>query len=74
MTDSWDSIDRYVVISSDTHAGAELHEYRDYLDPEWHERAKVLYFRRMIPAAARHASACVCVMACLSSIRRPPSP
>ena len=38
MTDSWDSIDRYVVISSDTHAGAELHEYRDYLDPEWHER------------------------------------
>ena len=38
MTDTWDSIDRYVVISSDTHAGAELREYRDYLDSDWHER------------------------------------
>jgi glycosyltransferase involved in cell wall biosynthesis len=33
-----------------------------FLDhPEWHERAKVLYFRRMIPAAAKRASLCVCV-------------
>ena len=33
-----------------------------FLDhPEWHERAKVLFFRRMIPAAAAHASVCVCV-------------
>jgi predicted TIM-barrel fold metal-dependent hydrolase len=38
MADTWDTIDRYVVISSDTHAGAELREYRDYLDPEWHEQ------------------------------------
>jgi predicted TIM-barrel fold metal-dependent hydrolase len=41
MTDTWDSIERYVVISSDTHAGAELREYRDYLDSEWHERFDV---------------------------------
>ncbi|HZT65131.1 MAG TPA: amidohydrolase family protein [Acidimicrobiales bacterium] len=37
MSETWDSIDRYVIISADTHAGAELHEYKQYLDPEWHE-------------------------------------
>ena len=31
-----------------------------FLDhPEWHERAKVLYFRRMIPAA-RPTRRCAC--------------
>jgi predicted TIM-barrel fold metal-dependent hydrolase len=29
--------DRYVVISSDGHAGADLHEYRDYLEQAFHE-------------------------------------
>lgn len=29
--------DRYMVISSDCHAGAELHEYRDYLEADYHE-------------------------------------
>jgi glycosyltransferase involved in cell wall biosynthesis len=29
--------------------------------PEWHERAKVAYFRRMIPAAVARAAVCVCV-------------
>ena len=28
---SWDTIDRYMVLSSDAHAGAETHQYRDYL-------------------------------------------
>jgi predicted TIM-barrel fold metal-dependent hydrolase len=37
MGDTWDSIDRYVVISSDTHAGAELHEYKGYLEKRWHD-------------------------------------
>lgn len=27
--------ERYVVVSSDTHAGADLLEYREYLDPQW---------------------------------------
>lgn len=33
----WDQIDRYVVISSDCHAGADLRDYRDYLPSRWHE-------------------------------------
>ncbi len=37
MTDKWDTLDRYVVISSDTHAGAELYEYKDYLESKWHD-------------------------------------
>lgn len=27
--------ERYVVVSSDTHAGADLLDYRQYLDPQW---------------------------------------
>ncbi len=34
---SWDTIDRYMVLSSDAHAGAETHQYRDYLESRWHE-------------------------------------
>ena len=37
MAATWDTIDRYVIISSDTHAGAELHQYKDYLEQRWHE-------------------------------------
>jgi len=37
MAETWDTIDRYVIISSDTHAGAELHEYKQYLEKRWHE-------------------------------------
>ncbi|MBI2710137.1 MAG: amidohydrolase [Actinobacteria bacterium] len=37
MGSTWDTIDRYVVISSDTHAGAELREYKAYLEPRWHD-------------------------------------
>lgn len=29
--------------------------------PEWHERAKALYFGRMVPAAVARAAVCVCV-------------
>jgi predicted TIM-barrel fold metal-dependent hydrolase len=34
---AWDGIDRYMILSSDTHAGAELRQYKQYLDPRWHE-------------------------------------
>src|SRR5438105_12555094 len=27
----------YVLVSADGHAGAELHQYRDYLEQRWHE-------------------------------------
>jgi predicted TIM-barrel fold metal-dependent hydrolase len=30
--ETWDTMDRYVVISSDSHAGADLRDYRPYLD------------------------------------------
>jgi len=29
--------DRYIVISSDGHAGAQVHEYRDYLESKYHD-------------------------------------
>jgi predicted TIM-barrel fold metal-dependent hydrolase len=32
-----DRLDRYMVLSSDTHAGAEMREYKEYLDPRWHD-------------------------------------
>ena len=37
MGETWDTIDRYVVISSDTHAGADLRDYKQYLPARWHE-------------------------------------
>src|SRR5215469_926613 len=37
MSATWDSIDRYVVISADTHAGADLRDYKAYLPSKWHE-------------------------------------
>lgn len=38
-----------------------VHDLTFLEHPEWHERAKVLFFRRMIPAAAGRATVCVCV-------------
>jgi len=37
-TATWDTLDRYVVISSDSHAGADVRDYRDYLPSAWHDR------------------------------------
>ena len=33
----WETLDRYVVISSDAHAGADLRDYRPYLASRWHD-------------------------------------
>lgn len=33
----WDSIDRYMILSSDAHAGAPMAAYKDYLAPAWHD-------------------------------------
>ena len=38
-----------------------VHDLTFFDHPEWHERSKVPYFRRMIKASARHAAAIVCV-------------
>ncbi len=37
MSAKWDEIDRYVVISADTHAGADLLDYRPYLPKSLHD-------------------------------------
>ena len=37
MGATWDTIDRYVVISADTHAGAEMQEYKGYLPSALHD-------------------------------------
>lgn len=34
---SWEHLDRYLILSSDAHAGNSITGYRDYLDPRWHE-------------------------------------
>jgi glycosyltransferase involved in cell wall biosynthesis len=38
-----------------------IHDLTFFDHPEWHERTKVLFFRRAIRVAARHADALVCV-------------
>lgn len=38
-----------------------VHDLTFFDHPEWHERSKVAYFRRMISASARRAAVCVCV-------------
>jgi glycosyltransferase involved in cell wall biosynthesis len=38
-----------------------VHDLTFLEHPEWHERAKVRYFRRMIPAAAARATTRICV-------------
>ena len=37
MAATWDTIDRYVVISADTHAGADLYDYKPYLTARLHD-------------------------------------
>jgi predicted TIM-barrel fold metal-dependent hydrolase len=37
MTDRWKTMDRYVLISADTHAGADIQEYKQYLPSRWHD-------------------------------------
>src|ERR1700722_10628434 len=32
----WKSLDRYMILSSDAHAGALSVDYRDYLPSQWH--------------------------------------
>ncbi|MCL6504664.1 MAG: glycosyltransferase, partial [Pirellulales bacterium] len=38
-----------------------IHDMTFFDHPEWHERAKVLYFRQMMRVSARRAAALVCV-------------
>ncbi len=38
-----------------------IHDLTFFTNPEWHERAKVIYFRRAIAYSIRHAKVAVCV-------------
>ena len=38
MSAKWDELDRYVVISADTHAGADLLDYKAYLPKSLHQQ------------------------------------
>ncbi|AKL74220.1 glycosyltransferase [Actinobacteria bacterium IMCC26256] len=38
-----------------------IHDLTFFDHPEWHEKSKVLFFRRMIRSSARNASALICV-------------
>src|SRR5688500_4641961 len=33
----WDELDRYLIITSDAHAGATMVDYKPYLDRRWHD-------------------------------------
>jgi len=33
----WDALDRYLILSSDAHAGAQNAQYKDYLDRDLHD-------------------------------------
>jgi glycosyltransferase involved in cell wall biosynthesis len=44
-----------------TPAVTTIHDLTFFEHPEWHERSKVLFFRRMIPASAARAAAIVAV-------------
>ncbi len=37
MAARWDTLDRYLLISTDGHAGADLRDYRPYLASRWHD-------------------------------------
>jgi predicted TIM-barrel fold metal-dependent hydrolase len=34
---TWENLDRYLILSSDAHAGARNEQYKDYLDPDRHD-------------------------------------
>jgi predicted TIM-barrel fold metal-dependent hydrolase len=36
-TERWDELDRYLIVSSDAHAGAPMAEYKRYLDARFHD-------------------------------------
>jgi glycosyltransferase involved in cell wall biosynthesis len=47
-----------------------VHDLTFFNQPEWHERAKVPFFRRAIRVAARHADAVVCVSCTTAELLR----
>jgi glycosyltransferase involved in cell wall biosynthesis len=59
--DVWHGPHYTLPLRADVRTVVTVHDLTLLEHPEWHERAKVVYFRRMIPAAVARADVCVCV-------------
>ncbi len=62
-TDVWHGPHYTLPLRVDAPAVVTVHDLTFFEHPEWHERSKVAYFRRMIRAAVRRADVVVCVSA-----------
>jgi glycosyltransferase involved in cell wall biosynthesis len=59
--DLWHGPHYTMPVLGPTPAVVTVHDLTFFDHPEWHERSKVLYFRRMIRTSARRARGIVCV-------------
>src|SRR3954454_18743012 len=61
--DVWHGPHYTMPLRADVPCVVTIHDLTSFDHAEWHERSKVVYFRRMIRASARRAAALVCVSA-----------
>jgi glycosyltransferase involved in cell wall biosynthesis len=59
--DVWHGPHYTMPVRADVPRVVTIHDLTFFDHPEWHERNKVFYFRRMIRASARHAAVLICV-------------
>ncbi len=59
--DVWHGPHYTLPLRAGTPSVVTVHDLTFFDHPEWHERSKVAYFRRMIPAAVARADVVVCV-------------
>jgi glycosyltransferase involved in cell wall biosynthesis len=59
--DVWHGPHYTMPLRSPIPAVVTIHDLTFFDHPEWHERSKVVYFRRMIRAAAKRAAVLICV-------------
>lgn len=61
LGDLWHGPHYTMPLRADVPTVVTIHDLTFFDHPEWHERAKVVYFRKMIRASAERADALVCV-------------
>jgi len=61
--DVWHGPHYTLPLRIDVPTAVTVHDLTFFDHPDWHERTKVLYFRRMIAAAVERASVVICVSA-----------
>src|SRR5579862_6567107 len=59
--DAWHGPHYTMPLRADVPCVVTVHDMTFFDHPEWHERSKVVFFRRMIRAAAQRATVLVCV-------------